>query len=176
MMNGSWLLMGLVFFALLWALAPVLLVNAMESRDRERRGEKSDYDERQQYHRGKAYQYAFWVLGLYVAIWCVLDAVADWPWLHSVWNVGGGGLALAFAVFGVYCVVHDAYQRWKEQNQLGWAVCFLIVGCLNLVTWLISDMEAGILLRLFVGVDFVVIGSTALIHDRRQRRREAEEA
>lgn len=175
MTMSLWAFVLLIACPVLFALVLILAGAALDRQDRKRRGE-TDYDERQQYHRGKAYQYAFWVLALYAGIWCVLDVVADWPWLHSVWNVGGGGLALSFAVFGVYCVVHDAYQRWKEQNQLGWAICFLVVGCLNLVTWLVSDMGRGVLLRLFLGVDFAVIGLTALIHDRRQRRREAEEA
>ena len=174
MTMSFWAFVILIACPMLIALTLILAGAALDKKDRKRRGE-TDYDERQQYHRGKAYQYAFWVLALYVGIWCVLDAFADWPWLYVVWNVGGGGLALALAVFGVYCIVHDAYQGWKAQNQLGWAACFLVVGALNIVTWLIGDLERGILLRLFLGADFVMMGLTAILHDRRQRRREAEE-
>ena len=170
-----WGFLLLIVLPLVLVLILILVGSALDRQDRKRRGEE-DYDERQQYYRGRAYGYAFWTLAGCMLAWGVLDVFADWPWLHDVWNVAGGCLCLAVLVFVLYCIRHDAYRRWKEQNQTAWAGCFLAVGGANTAAWMMSEVRLDNLPQLFLGLGFLVVGLATLIHRRRQQRREAEEA
>ena len=158
-----WGFLLLIVLPLVLVLILILVGSALDRQDRKRRGEE-DYDERQQYYRGRAYGYAFWTLAGCMLAWGVLDVFADWPWLHDVWNVAGGCLCLAVLVFVLYC----GHQIFKACG----LVALALKGCLLLVLKyaLLGELARGPvvlgLLKMISG-----LGRTRPTHHNNRRRR-----
>lgn len=116
-------------------LIPILIGSAMERR---RRGNR-DYDERQQYVRGKAYQYALMTLMACILVWIGLYGFGGWDWTGNVANVGLCCMCLSALVFTVYCTVHDSYLSWRSKHYAAFGVTVALMGGAYIALWWMSE-------------------------------------
>ena len=137
---------------------------------------KGEYDERQQFARGKAFTWAYATLLVYLAIWMVLRTM-ELPFFMEGVSVVIGAL-LSIAVFVAYSIFHDAYFKASESPKT-WLIIISAISLLNL------GLGAGRLFRgetiaerlynnmnLFVGALFLVVVACVVIKRAVDRREE----
>ena len=124
----------------------------------------TNFDERQQIVRGRAFKYAYYTAMIFAAVIIVLEAGGTT--IMSAVVFAGLQLYLSFIVFVSYCIFKDAYFTVSEKSAKGYALMLAGLGIINLVGGIIQAgkghvMENGMLtkdcLGLVVGVSFLFI-------------------
>lgn len=167
---------GLLLFALLAWLWPLLAAMQMELDARKKRNEPPQYDERQKIARLQAGNHAlFALLGLLVA-WTAAEQFGC-PWTGSMLDMTLSGMILAWGVWAADCILHDAFITWKDKrkdaNLLALAYCWM------LFTW--TSPHAGMQiceswLPFIFSCTYVVILLGVIIYKARKRKKaEAED-
>ena len=137
---------------------------------------KSEYDERQQIARGKAFTCAYATLLVYLAVWMVFRTM-EIPFFMEGVSVILGAL-LSIAVFVGHSIFHDAYFKASESPRT-WLIIISGVSLLNL------GIGVGRLLRgetiadrlynnmnLFVGALFMIVLVCVVVKRAVDRREE----
>lgn len=96
--------------------------------------DRKDYDERQMFVRGKAYEAGFFTLIGYILIVGMLLDVMECSFIIS-FGVLWIGVAISIGIFVIICIVKDAYVSLRE-NAKGILIMFGSIGFLNLVSGL----------------------------------------
>lgn len=90
-----------------------------------------EFDERQLWARGRAFQYGFITLMIYDIFYAAIYMENAPSWCDNFFG-NFLGVALAIAVFGVYAILNDAFMN-LNQRPLVVCITFGGIGLLNLV-------------------------------------------
>ncbi|MCR5789220.1 MAG: hypothetical protein K6G83_04955 [Lachnospiraceae bacterium] len=143
---------------------------------------KSDYDERQERIRGKAYMYAFYTMMIYEAAMVVLKA-GEIVFPFEDYLAGFIGVILGCIVLGCYCIWHDVYWGLNN-NRRRYYIIFGVIFALNLMPvvmqaasgTLIQDGKIGLpMLNILVIFMLAVFGIELLIKHFTDRSRGEED-
>ena len=136
------------------------------------------FDERQLAARGRAFTLAYATLGIYLAVWMVLNSL-ELPFFATRLSVLIGGL-LSVLVFAAYCIFSDAYFRTSDKPA-SWAGILGVIGLLNTGIGVWHAIGAATVQErwyennnLFVGVMIVAVFVCVLVKRGMDRRSEAE--
>lgn len=166
---------------ILVGLAVVALIRVIAQRKGKVRFGKCEFDERQQFARGKAFQAGFFTILIYEAVYAAVD-VAGVKWCANITGIMLG-LLLGITVFAIVAITKDAYMSMNERPK-GWMVIWAGVILLNAVCG-IRQAVGGDLIRdglltemwmnwMCTGM-FTAILIAQLIHNRKLRQEESEE-
>lgn len=110
-----------------------------------RRQGKDEFDERQLRVRADAYRIGF--LSMFGSVIAMMILFSWKPWVERVDNLVTliGTVMIAFLVFAVYCITHDAFFRRKEKPQSYLGICIAAMLC-NLAVVIRDLVEKGTLL------------------------------
>lgn len=104
------------------------------------------YDERQLIAQGVAYKWAFWTMVIYDGMFATLGAymakLDNVTFFKSPIN-GLLGIFLAVSVYGVICVVKDAYMSIYD-NVKSTSAALLLIGTVNLIPGLCGVFGEGL--------------------------------
>lgn len=121
---------GLILFAILAWLWPLLAAIQIEEEDRKRRNEPPQYDERQRIARLRAGNHTLFVLLGFLGIWTVVDQFGWFAWTGSVLDMTLCALILSWGVWASECILHDAFITWKDKrkdaNALALVYCWML--------------------------------------------------
>jgi len=94
-----------------------------------RRQAKDEFDERQLRVRADAYRIGF--LSMFVSVIAMMILFSWKPWVERVDTMVTliGTVMIAFLVFAVYCITHDAFFRRKEKPQSYLGICIAAMLC-----------------------------------------------
>lgn len=92
------------------------------------KGKPSKYDERQVAARGRAFTLAYAALGLYLALWMILNSM-ELPFFATRLSVLVG-LLFSVVVFAAYSIFSDAYFRTSDKPAY-WTGVIGAIGLLN---------------------------------------------
>lgn len=169
---------GLVLFAILAWLWPLMAAMQMELEARKRRGDPPQYDERQRIARLQAGNHALFALLGFLGVWTVADQFEWFDWTGSVLDMTLCALILAWGVWAADCILHDAFVTWKDKRKDAdaWALAY----CWILFIWTNpSDSGPEIcdswMPFLFSCVYAVVLTGVVIYKARRRKRAEIEE-
>lgn len=137
---------------------------------------KTEYDERQQLIRGKAYKIAFWTLS--GGLICVSIADMAFPNMHITnYIVLTALFFVALSVMCLYCIINGCYWGLNN-NKKTYMIIFWIAGLLNLFNsvmaiiggYMVVNGELqfpfiGLMCTLFIAI----VAGTALICDGRDK-------
>ena len=126
---------------------------------------KTQYDEKQEIVRGRAYKYAFWTLVVYEAVMCILSGFsfnlhADMFIMHF------SGIIIAALVHASYSVWNDAYMGLNT-NSKRFTVCMILIGLVNLLSGIAAIASGSLVIdgvlqapftNLLCAFIFIVIG------------------
>lgn len=109
-----------------------------------RRQAKDEFDERQLRVRADAYRIGF--LSMFGSVIAMMILFSWKPWVERVDNLVTliGTVMIAFLVFAVYCITHDAFFRRKEKPQSYLGICIAAMLC-NLAVVIRDLVEKGTL-------------------------------
>lgn len=135
----------------------------------------SDFDERQQIGRGKAYQWGFFTMVIAGSVYAVTDYAMELPGFPLPWVMGI--VVLGIAVFAVTAIRYDAFYGFREKGNEYYirGACILL-----LMTWSgVSNLRrgnpedvAGGMVSLEVAALWLVVVAALLIHNRKGRGEE----
>ncbi len=110
-----------------------------------RRQAKDEFDERQLRVRADAYRIGF--LSMFGSVIAMMVLFSWKPWVERVDTLVTliGTVMIAFLVFAVYCITHDAFFRRKEKPQSYLGICIAAMLC-NLAVVIRDLVEKGTLL------------------------------
>ena len=141
-----------------------------------------EYDERQEWARGKAYQYGYYTMLLCVLAGAIWREITGSPLFDSI---SGAFLLIlpGLLVFIVCCIWKEAYvSRYEKQRRM--IVGFVLLGVVNLLcagkdflethTFLENGRLGGGSLNLLCGVMLLIVVATMLVR-RLTLREESEE-
>ena len=138
----------------------------------------SKFDERQLAARGQAFTLAYATLGIYLAVWMVLNSL-ELPFFATRLSVLIG-LQLSVAVFAVYSFFSDAYFRTSDKPA-SWAGIIGVIGLLNTGLGVWHAVEAATVQErwyennnLFVGIMLLAVFACMLVKRAIDKRSEAE--
>ncbi len=94
-----------------------------------RRQAKDEFDERQLRVRADAYRIGF--LSMFGSVIAMMVLFSWKPWVERVDTLVTliGTVMIAFLVFAVYCITHDAFFRRKEKPQSYLGICIAAMLC-----------------------------------------------
>ena len=131
---------------------------------KKKRCNSENYDERQNLVRGKAYKIGFFTLLIYNGIYMMIAAL--WPnFFMEAPAAAFLGIVIAVAVFGSYCIWHDAYLGLSE-NPKQIFILFGVIMALNFVCGIHHITEGDVIvngvltfnsLNLLCGVLFLIL-------------------
>lgn len=131
---------------------------------------KSEYDERQEVIRGRAYKYGFYAAIFYLVFLTI------WPLTEISLNVsdavlGFCGIILSVCVMAIYSIWNDAY--WGiNNNRTRYLIIFVVATVINLLVGIRSVVSGDIIedgivqapcINLLCGLMFLVVTATLLI-------------
>lgn len=135
----------------------------------------SDFDERQQIGRGKAYQWGFFTMVIAGSVYAVTDYAMGLPGFSLPWVMGI--VVLGIAVFAVTAIHYDAFYGFREKGN-GYYIrgaCILLLmtwsGVSNLRRGNPEDVASGIV-SLEIAALWLVVVAALLIHNRKGREEE----
>ena len=151
-----------IAFGILFSLILALVLIRMGNSDKKAR---TQYDERQNEVRGRAYRWAFYAVMIYEAAAICLSAGFDSlpadPMLVHFGAVMAGCMVLAS-----YCIWKDAYWGLNN-NRKRYAVIFIVTSFINLIPvigqWMGEGKLGSARINLMVFVMLVVIGIELLV-------------
>lgn len=108
---------GLLLFAALAWLWPLLLGMQMEMEERKKRNEPPQYDERQRIARLRAGNHTLFVLIGFLIAWTAADKFGRFDWTGSLLDMTLCGLILAWCVWASECILRDAFTTWKDKRK-----------------------------------------------------------
>ena len=131
---------------------------------------KTEYDERQQFVRGKGYMYGFYTFVFYEAIMLVFD-MAEFEFPVEAYTLHFVGIILACLVLCIYCIWNDVYwglNNNKKKYYVIFAVCIILnalpVAMQAKYGTLVQDGKIGLpVLNILVLIMMAVIGITCII-------------
>ena len=136
------------------------------------------FDERQLAARGRAFTVAYATLGIYLAVWMVLNSL-ELPFFATRLSVLIG-LLLSVAVFAGYGIFNDAYFRTSDKPA-SWAGILGVIGLLNTGIGVWHAVEAATVqerwyenTNLFVGIMILAVFICMLVKRGMDRQSEAE--
>lgn len=141
---------------------------------------KTEYDERQEKIRGKAYKLAFWTLGVLLMAVTYISMIM--PFEVPTYILTFGSFVIAGSVLAIYCIVNGAYWGLNN-NKLRYIVVFAVTGIINIAlavaafvnqTIVVDGEIQPIALNLMCGIMLVVVG-IAIALDNRRNKIESEE-
>lgn len=138
---------GLIGFSVVFFLFYFLFRMINKNNHPEIKGKKR-YDERQLVAQGVAYKWAFWTVAGYEAIYGILNTYMSKVDAFAFFNQplnGLLGIFLGVTVYGIVCVVKDAYMSMYE-NPKTVTVTLGIVALANLLPS-ISVMKKGLIVN-----------------------------
>lgn len=108
---------GLLAFAAIAWLWPLLLGMQLEAEAKKKRGDPPDYDERQKLFRLRAGNHALYALLAFLIVWTAADQLGKFRWSSSVLDMTICGLVLAWCIWSAECILHDALITWKDKRK-----------------------------------------------------------
>lgn len=135
----------------------------------------SDFDERQQIGRGKAYQWGFFTMVIAGSVYAMTDYAMELPGFSLPWVMGI--VVLGVAVFALTAIHYDAYYGFREKPEryyiMGACLIFVMAfsGISN-VTSADPDNVAFGIVNFEVAAIWLVIVAALLIHNRKGRGEE----
>lgn len=163
--------LGILFGAVFTAVVCALLF----AKKRNWHPGSSDFDERQQIGRGKAYQWGFFTMLIAGSIYAMTDYAMELPGFSLPWVMGI--VVLGVAVFAVTAIRYDAFYGFREKGNRYYitGACFLLLmtrsGVANLRRGNPEDVASGIV-SLEIAALWLVIVAALLIHNRKGREEE----
>lgn len=131
--NKTFITVGLLLFALLGWLWPLLAAIQIEGENRKKQDEPPQYDERQRLARLRAGNHTLFALLGFLGVWTVLDQLGWFAWTASVLDMTLCALILAWGVWASDCILHDAFITWKDKRKDADALA--LVYCWMLFAW-----------------------------------------
>ena len=140
---------------------------------------RTEYDERQQEIRGKAYRYAFYVLAVYEAV-MVCITIGEIPLPLGPAMQHALGIFISCTFLAAYCIKHDVYWGLNN-NPKRYSIIFLVAGLINAIpvvasiasgTFFENGQVTSVLINLLALIMIVVIGVELLIKKAAARREE----
>lgn len=132
---------------------------------------KTEYDERQQLARGKAFTAAFLVLAVYLILDGMFNMVTDIVWADR-FTENFIGISISAMVFAIYSIQKDAYISFKQNPRLI-IISFSLLAVVNIIlgimTAVIGDgfVTGGALnfhtANLVIAVMFIILTTVYII-------------
>lgn len=137
----------------------------------------SEFDERQELARGKAFRAAYFTLLGYLVISEIISSSLNREWCNGITNLGFG-VSISLTVFAMVCIIKDAYIGFNQKTirniviQITIGVFNMFFGICSLIEnheYVTDDTITSIPLNLPMGVLLIVVAITLFIktlHDR----------
>ena len=119
---------------------------------------KSEYDERQQALRGKAYQYSFYTMVALEAVMTIL-AVSEVTFPVATYLIHLGIILIGCLVLCVYCIWHDVYWGLNN-NRKRYTAIIVVAIVMNIIPVIRLAMDGGIA---YEGVDSLPVMNIMVI-------------
>jgi len=170
---------GLLLFAALAWLWPLLAAMQIEIDERKKRKEPPQYDERQKIARLRAGNHALFALLGFLLVWAIVDHLEWVPWTGAVLDLTLCGMILAWGIWAAECILHDAFITWKDKRKDADALA--LTYCWALFIWT-NPLDSGMAicdtwLPFAFSCIYVAVLSGVIIYKARKRKKaEAEDA
>lgn len=169
---------GLILFAILAWLWPLLAAMQIEAEDRKRRNEPPQYDERQRIARLRAGNHALFVLLGFLGVWTVADQFEWFDWTGSVLDMTLCALLLSWGVWAGNCILHDGFVSWKDKRKD--ANASVLVYCTSMLffvrSFCVSEVCVSWVPFLFACGNAVAMAVVVIWKARKEKRSAAEDA
>lgn len=137
-----------------------------------------EFDERQQFARGKAYKYGFFTLLIYLFLYGVLHDITEYYFGKNLVGISLG-ICIGVTVFAVVSIWNNAYFSMQE-NPKRFVLLFALIGILNLGIGISHILHPDELvdygyINLFIGVMTLVILAALGLRAQRNKQELQEE-
>lgn len=168
---------GLLLFAAIAWLWPLLLGMHLEMEERKKRKEPPQYDERQRLSRMRAGSHALYAVLGFLLVWAALDQLGRFDWTGSILDMTLCAMLLAWCVWASDCILHDAFVTWKDKRKD--ADVLSLNYCGLMIFW--TRPDSGLLCESWLPMIFSISSTAVLLgiciyKARKRKKAEIEDA
>lgn len=159
---------------ILLVLAPLASAVHEEAKEARKRGELSQFDERQRTLRCRAALHALFCVLIYLVVWAFIDLCGTYAWTKESFVCAMLAVILSFGVWMGECILRDVAIGWNIKQENRRLPFFVLLMCNLGITCFFNIQHTGIKI---VGAALGITAFTMLMlqsyADHRRKKREA---